>query len=141
MTASAYLLFFDGGPQKRLNFAQHFLTGKRIHQLLLSVLFFSIGLLKSNLSTAQFSPDNCNNIQCTSNDVRVISAYLSGPNNTAINCGSTNPFENAELHLIVSSNTQRIGVSISGTLTADGNNYALGKCFTGEKLTMGRITT
>ncbi len=48
---------------------------------------------------------NCNKTECTSNDVRITSAYISGPGNTSIDCGSTDPFNNAELHLIVSSNT------------------------------------
>ena len=80
---------------------------------------------------------SCGNVNCTSNDVRVISAYLSGPGNTPIDCGLAQPFINAELHLIVSSNTQRIGVSISGTLNAGANEILFANCFTGNVLNNG----
>ena len=86
-----------------------------------------------------FSQLNCGPINCTSNDVRVVSAYISGPDNAPIDCGSTNPFDNAELHLIVSSNTQRVGASIVGTLNLlnTGTSVNLAHCFSGIKINNG----
>ncbi|MBD0277511.1 MAG: PKD domain-containing protein [Flavisolibacter sp.] len=128
---SSYMENWSGGLtsgiKKRLKLSSFFTT--------FSCLI--VGMLFSTFSYAQFSPDDCNKINCTSNDVRIINAYLSGPGNTAIDCSAEHPFENAELHLIVFSNTQRVGVSISGTLTADGADYPIGNCFKGKKLNSG----
>ena len=47
--------------------------------------FFTLFILNFS-ANAQLQPADCNHINCTSNDVRIISAYLSGPGNTAIDC-------------------------------------------------------
>jgi hypothetical protein len=99
-------------------------------------------MFTSNSAFSQLQPADCHNVQCTSSDVQVISAYISAPDNMPIDCGSANPFLNAELHLIVSSNTQRIGVSLSGNLnTTNGNtivhSYPIGHCFTDITLNNG----
>ena len=81
----------------------------------------------------------CDKTQCTSNDVRVISGYISGPDNAPIDCTSNNPFDNAELHLIVSSNTQRIGASIVGKLNIlnTTTSFDLAHCFSGITINNG----
>ena len=71
----------------------------------LSILLLSGATLFSNKKALSQAPIGCGSVNCTSNDVRVISAYISGPNNSPIDCGALNPpgpFHNAELHLIVS---------------------------------------
>jgi hypothetical protein len=115
-------------------------------QRILLFVFFTLFLLNF-YANAQVSPATCGAggtpINCTSNDIRVVSAYISGPNNAPIDCSSGDPFLNAELHLIVSSNTQRIGISIVGTLNIlDGSNnvqqsFALANCFTGISINNG----
>jgi hypothetical protein len=82
---------------------------------------------------------NCDKTQCTSNDVRITSAYISGPGNTPIDCGSTDPFNNAELHLIVSSNTQRVGASVVANLNITATNAVIpiSYCFSGQNLNNG----
>ncbi len=106
----------------------------------LSVLCFSLATLFSNHRALS---QVCDKTNCTSSDVRVISAYISGPNNAAIDCGLSAPFVGAELHLIVSSNTQRKGVSLSGALNIldNGNNitgsFPLDHCFSGIQLNNG----
>ncbi|MEO7487659.1 MAG: hypothetical protein ABIU77_11185, partial [Ferruginibacter sp.] len=87
---------------------------------LFSILCFITTVIVSNPAYSQipinnsFTPADCGNTNCTANDVRIISAYLSGPNGAPINCSSAQPFLNAQLHLVIFSNTQRKGVSISG---------------------------
>ncbi|HEV7331979.1 MAG TPA: PKD domain-containing protein [Flavisolibacter sp.] len=118
-------------------FTLNYDSGKTMH-LKLSAFFATLCCLFFSFSS---SAQDCNNLNCTSNDVRVIRAYISGPNNAPINCdGGTSAFDGAELHLIISSNTQRIGVSISGLLIPDGDNtksVSFGRCFKGEKLNNG----
>jgi hypothetical protein len=82
---------------------------------------------------------SCDKTQCTSNDVRVISGYISGPDNAPIDCGSSNPFNDAELHLIVSSNTKRIGASIVGKLNilSTSTSFDLAHCFSGITINNG----
>ena len=82
---------------------------------------------------------NCDKTQCTSNDVRITSAYISGPANTPIDCGSSDPFNNAELHLIVSSNTQRVGASVVANLNITTTNTVIpiSYCFSGQNLNNG----
>ncbi|MDN3654621.1 PKD domain-containing protein [Ferruginibacter paludis] len=91
--------------------------------------------------TNSFTPANCGNVNCTANDVRVISAYLSGPDGAPINCSSAQPFLNAQLHLIVFSNTQRKGVSISGNFDVKINGVTstvlFANCFTNITLNDG----
>ena len=81
----------------------------------------------------------CDKTQCTSNDVRVISGYISGPDNAPIDCGSSDPFNDAELHLIVSSNTKRIGASIVGKLNilSTSTSFDLAHCFSGITINNG----
>lgn len=110
-------------------------TRQRMLYASLCLLFLFVGMFVSSSVRAQ-APADCGSVNCTSNDVRIIGAYVSGPKNTAIDCNAAQPFLNAELHLIVSSNTQRVGVSISGSLTANGTDYAIGQCY-GEKLNNG----
>jgi hypothetical protein len=98
---------------------------------------FLLAMVFGNAAIAQFDPADCpTGLNCTSNDVRIIRAYLSGPDDAAIDCNAEKPFENAVLHLIVSSNTQRIGVSISTNLVAGSVSNPLGKCF-GVRLNNG----
>src|SRR6185437_8597370 len=111
-------------------------------RLLIFLFFFSITMFMGNLAYSQIQPADCHNVQCTSSDVQVVSAYISAPGDMPINCSSSDPFLNAELHLIVSSNTQRIGISLSGDLnTTNGNTivhtYPIGNCFTGITLNNG----
>src|SRR5205809_3946486 len=75
-------------------------------------------------TTKTFAQSPCGSLNCTSNDVQVVSAYISAPGDMPIDCDADDPFDNAELHLIVSSNTQRIGISMTATLniTDNGNN-------------------
>ncbi len=110
----------------------------------LSILCLYISI--NSFSTNTFAQGTCGNIQCTSNDVRIISAYISAPDNLPIDCGATNPFDGAELHLIVSSNTQRIGISLAGVLniintTVNPNtitaSFNVANCFTGVTLNNG----
>ncbi|CAN5577955.1 hypothetical protein BH11BAC5_BH11BAC5_54700 [soil metagenome] len=125
--------FFKKRPQKMLL------------SRLLGILCFITTMIVSNPAFSQipinnsFTPANCGNVNCTSSDVRVISAYLSGPGDMPIDCSIAGPFANAELHLIVFSNTQRIGVSISGTLNINGvaTQVLFANCFTGITLNNG----
>jgi hypothetical protein len=94
-------------------------------------------MLLMNPVSSQTFPGSCPDNNCTANDVRVISAYLSGPDNTPINCADAQPFADAELHLIVFSNTQRKGVSIAGVLNANGVPHNFVNCFTGKTLNNG----
>ncbi|MGN6195261.1 MAG: PKD domain-containing protein [Ginsengibacter sp.] len=82
---------------------------------------------------------NCDKTQCTSNDVRITSAYISGPGNIPIDCSSSDPFNNAELHLIVSSNTQRVGASVVANLNITSTNTVIpiSYCFSGQNLNNG----
>jgi hypothetical protein len=96
-------------------------------------------------TTKTFAQSPCGSVNCTSNDVQVLSAYISAPGDKPINCdpSNPNPFDNAELHLIVSSNTQRIGISMMATLniTDNSNNvtgsFNFANCFTGVQLNNG----
>ena len=82
--------------------------------LFLFFCFFT-SFLHSSIVYSQTS-SLCPKVNCTANDVTVVSTYLSGPNNLPINCNDAQPFLNAELHLIVSSIASRIGASISGAI-------------------------
>jgi hypothetical protein len=88
-------------------------------------------------ASAQLTPESCGNTNCTSNDVHIVRAYISGKDNTAINCSDADPFKYAELHLVLYSKTGRIGASISGNLVADNVSHPIGQCFTGETLNTG----
>src|ERR1700745_2528177 len=74
-------------------------------------LLFLFSVLLFGARTFAQAPTPCGSVNCTSNDVQVISAYISAPGDMPIDCNLGDPFNNAELHLIVSSNTQRIGIS------------------------------
>jgi PKD repeat protein len=117
------------------------LSGKWRQRPLLFRFLATLYLLTMFSNSSVFSQTlDCGPINCTSNDVRVVSAYISGPLNAPIDCGSTNPFDQAELHLIVSSNTQRIGASIVGKLNIlgpNGTSVDLAHCFSGITLNNG----
>jgi hypothetical protein len=92
---------------------------------------------------AAFSQGTCGNINCTSSEVQVISAYISGAGDLPVDCGVADPFDGAELHLIVSSNTQRIGISLVGVLNIIDNSntitasHNLAHCFSDITLNNG----
>ena len=96
-------------------------------------------LFHGNNAYSQVSP--CPNAGCTAKDVTIDSVYLSGANNQPINCNDAQPFALAELHLIVSTNAPRIGISISGTINTTNSIGAVtssinfGTCFQGVTLT------
>ena len=60
-----------------------------------------------------FPPASCDHIECTSNDVRPVKAFITGPLGVTINCADAHPFDNAELHLDVSTNANRQGIEVS----------------------------
>jgi hypothetical protein len=115
------------------------LSGKWRQRPLLFRFLATLYFLAMFSNSSVFAQLNCNPTNCTSNDVRVVSAYISGPNNAPIDCGTASPFNNAELHLIVSSNTQRIGASIVGTLNLlkTGTSVNLAHCFSGITINNG----
>ena len=84
------------------------------------------------LSTSSFAQD-CGSINCTSNDVRITGATLKANLNgdELAECNSGDPV-NAYLFLQLSTNTPRIGVSISGRILNKQNNAqvaVVGQCF------------
>jgi hypothetical protein len=115
------------------------LSGKWRQRPLLFRFLATLYMLTMFSNNTVFSQINCGPINCTSNDVRVVSAYISGPDNAAIDCGTATPFAGAELHLIVSSNTQRIGASIVGKLNILNTTTSvdLAHCFSGDTLNNG----
>ncbi|HSV12373.1 MAG TPA: PKD domain-containing protein, partial [Hanamia sp.] len=116
------------------------LSGKWRQRPLLFRFLATLYFLTTFSNSSVFSQANCGSIECTSNDVRVVSAYISGPANSPIDCGTATPFADAELHLIVSSNTQRIGASIVGKLNIlglNGTSVDLAHCFSGITLNNG----
>jgi len=117
------------------------LSGKWRQRPLLFRFLATLYFLAMFSNSSVFAQLNCSATNCTSSDVRVVSAYISGLNNSAIDCGNPNnlsPFDQAELHLIVSSNTQRIGASMVGTLNIPGGNSVnLQYCFSGTVLNNG----
>ena len=109
-------------------------------RFLLCCLFTTFSFL--NQVHSQTAPP-CPKVNCTANDVTVVSNYISGPNNVAINCNDAQPFLNAELHMIVNSSASRIGASISGVINSVDNagnainSYSFGTCFMGVTLNNG----
>ena len=109
-------------------------------RFLLCCLFTTFSFL--NEVHSQTAPP-CPKVNCTANDVTVVSNYISGPNNVAINCNDAQPFLNAELHMIVNSSASRIGASISGVINSVDNagnainSYSFGTCFMGVTLNNG----
>lgn len=116
------------------------LSGKWRQRPLLFRFLATLYMLTMFSNSTVFSQSlSCDKTQCTSNDVRVVNAYISGPDNAPIDCAGANPFDNAELHLIVSSNTQRIGASIVGKLNILNTTTSvdLAHCFSGITLNNG----
>src|SRR5437773_9411296 len=132
----SYLHNCVGASSSFADLKKHLGFLEKIRSLLkLSSFSFFIALLISFSAHAQ--PAACGNVNCTSNDVRIVSAYISGPGNRPINCLDNPPFHNAELHLVVSSNTQRKGISITASLNADNTAHPISNCFTGLVLNSG----
>jgi hypothetical protein len=116
------------------------LSGKWRQRPLLFRFLATLYMITMFSNSSLFSQTNCGSINCTSNDVKVVSAYISGPSNAPIDCGASTPFAGAELHLIVNSNTQRIGASIVGKLNilgVNGTSIDLAHCFSGITLNNG----
>lgn len=100
-------------------------------------------LLTASYSSYAQIPTQCGTPNCTSNDVRITRATIStsATNPDAYsycNVGST--VSGLYLHLIVSTNTKRIGCYISATLNIvtgpnDTTRVPIGNCFYGEHLT------
>lgn len=121
-------------PPSFFDLKNHFKNFEKHANLLLFAFFSTLVFSFSANAQNALQPADCNHINCTSNDVRIISAYISGPGDVPINCLDAQPFHNAELHLILVTNTPRIGVSISGFLNVDNNPIPLAQCFTGVSL-------
>ncbi len=92
----------------------------------LCCLFFSFRL------TAQPLVD-CGEINCTASDVQIVKAYFADADGNAISCPQSGTVA-GYLHVVLSTNTPRKGVSVSGDLIIDGNKIAIGACF-GDELT------
>jgi hypothetical protein len=99
---------------------------------LFAVLFCTVGLFLTTTISAQI-PAGCGSLNCTSQDVKIETAYLTDLSNNALSCSGNTPITSYRLHLIVSTKTPRIGVYINCTLniTSSGTttSYPVSNCF------------
>jgi len=126
---------------------------------LFAVLCCTVGLFFATTISAQVPP-SCGSLNCTSNDVQIVSAYLTDLSNNALSCSGNTPITSYRLHLIVSTKTQRVGVFINCQLnitsgstttplqvsncfnvTLTGNNNDLQTDFTNQSLPCGSSAT
>ena len=121
---------------KSVSLLRRITMSSNFYRLLFCCLFTTLFHLNGVYAQAP-----CTKINCTANDVTVVSNYISGPNNAQIDCNLAQPFLNAELHLVVNSNASRIGASISATINSVSNGvtttYSIGACYSGVTLNIG----
>jgi PKD repeat protein len=123
-TYSACFLRWKQDTSQIFNLRSHFIKVVGPFLYLVTSIFFPNLSAKAQDDPLTSPPASCGHIECTSNDVRPVKAYITGPAGVTINCTDEHPFDNAELHLIVSTNANRQGVEVSFYLNVDGTQTA-----------------
>jgi PKD repeat protein len=123
-TISSWPLKWNQDTSQISNLKHHLIKVVGPFLLLVSSVFFLNLSAKAQQDPSTSPPLSCDHIECTSNDVRPVKAYITGPGGVTINCADDHPFDNAELHLVVSTNANRQGIEVSFNLNVDGTQTA-----------------